>query len=161
MNTQREHADQTRDKAFLERAFPLDGYWTAIDHAAKLSKEAGNRRKRRGVRAGIPDWYFQWNGVTLWVEMKAGSSLSYNQKLTRDRLIANGAHWALAKSGEELEAALRHVGIPLRATYGERAARMAAQPAKPKRAPRAAKPVARYTASKGFSKRAAKRGIML
>ena len=103
-----------------------------------------------------------WRGVTLWVELKSGSSLSEHQKHTRDALRENGHLWALARNGDELEAALRDAGISLRATFGERVARLAEihghAAVKAKRARPPGEP--RYTAGKAMTRRMAAKGLL-
>lgn len=151
---------QKTDNAFLGKALPDDAYFTAIDHARKMSAIHGKARKDRGVKAGIPDWLIVWNGITLWIERKVGTSLSGSQKITRDRLTANGHHWRLARSLEDMEAACRDVGIPLKATLGDIRARIAAQEIIPKKrssSPRKAAP--RYEWGKSVVKRATKAGV--
>ena len=121
---------QKADNAFLAKALPADACFTAIDHARKMSAQAGKMRKDRGIKPGIPDWFIVWRGLTLWIERKAGSSLSTNQETFRDQLIRNGHHWRLARSLEEIELACRDVGIPLRATLGEIRERIGGQAAR-------------------------------
>lgn len=116
--TQREWLGQRTDQAFLSRALPADAYFTAIDVGRSSDARQGQLRKLRGVKAGIPDWLIVWRGITLWIERKAGASLTEPQRLTRDLLIANGHQWRLARSTEQIEEACRSVGIPLRATLG-------------------------------------------
>ena len=120
---------------------------------------------RRGCLPGTADTYVLWNNVTVWLERKAGAGgLGTGQDAFRDAVLANGGHWALVRSTEDVEAALRAAGIPLRATLGEIRDRIADQrerlPAKPKRATNT-KAAPRYTASKGFSRRAAARGVLI
>ena len=161
---QREWADQRAYAAFLARALPLEAYWTSIDHGRSTNVAHGALRKARGVHPGIPDMIVVWSGITLWVEVKAGSALSGPQKLTRDRLVAQGHLWALVRSGEELEAALRAAGIPLRATYGERVARLAEiaarKPVKKRGSP-VASGTPRYSIGKAMAARLRKQGIVV
>jgi hypothetical protein len=161
---QHEWNAQKTDNAFLGKALPDDAYYSAIDHARKMSKAAGAQRKARGVRAGLPDWLIVWRGITLWIERKVDASLSEGQKATRDALRANGHHWALAKCLEDVEAACRDVGIPLKATLGDIRGRIAAQDYVPpkKRAPASKrKPGPRYEWGKSATKRAAARGVLI
>lgn len=116
---QREWTLQRACVAFLGKALPHDSYWTAIDIGSAGSAQQGMLRKARGVRPGIADLLIVHNGVTVWCELKAGSSLSEAQKLFRDSVTANGHRWALARSPDDVEAALLAAGIPLRATLGE------------------------------------------
>lgn len=152
---------QRTDNAFLSKALPPEAYFTAIDVGRSTNAQEGQLRKLRGVKPGIPDWLIVWKGITLWVERKVSASLSPGQKVTRDALLANGHHWALARSTEQLEAACRDSGIPLRATLGEIKDRIAAQGGGAKKKSRSYRAVPRKTASKGFVLRAAAKGIRL
>ena len=127
---QREWKAQAADNVFLAKALPPGAYFTAIDHARQMSAIHGKMRKDRGVKPGIADWLIVHAGTTLWIERKAGSSLSENQKLFRDCVVSNGHRWALARSTEDIEAACRDAGIPLRATLGGIRERIAEQNAR-------------------------------
>jgi hypothetical protein len=141
MVEQREWRDQRGYHAFLSKALPVDAYHSAIDVGSAGSAQAGQLRKARGVRAGLPDYLIVYRNVTLWIEFKHRAQLSLAQQLTRDALTANGHCWALARCPEDVEQACRDVGIPLRATFSQIHARIAEQnerlPARKKRAPRA------------------------
>ena len=128
--TAREWKAQEIDNAFLSKALPLDACFTAIDPAGKTSQKIGALRRKRGIKPGVPDWFILWHGITLWIERKAGSSVSDNQETFRDQLVRNGHHWRLARTLEEVELACRDVGIPLRATLGEIRERIGAQAAR-------------------------------
>lgn len=159
---QHEWTAQKTDNAFLGKALPDDAYFTALDHARKMSLAAGKQRKDRGIKAGIPDWLIVWRGITLWIERKVDASLSTAQEITRDRLIANGHHWRLARRLEDVEAACRDVGIPLKATLGEIRDRIAAQDVAPKKrkyTPKKAGP--RYLGGKRFVSRARAGGMLI
>jgi len=140
-NTQREWQLQRAIAVYLSKALPPDAYWSAIDIGSAGSAQAGQLRKARGVRAGLPDMLIVYLGATLWCEIKSGTQLSLAQQLTRDALTANGHQWALVRCPEDMELACRDVGIPLRATFSQIHARIAEHnerlPAKKKRAPRA------------------------
>ena len=101
---------------YLAIALPSDAFWTAIDHAAKMSPVAGRMRKLRGVKAGIADIMIVWRGITLWIELKTGSALSASQKDFRDDVIRNGHAWALARSLDDIEFACALNRIPMKAT---------------------------------------------
>lgn len=157
-----EWRDQRGYAVFLSKALPPDAYWTAIDIGTAGSVRGGQLRKSRGQKAGIPDMLIVWHGVTLWMEFKAGSSLSGPQERTRDALRANGHLWELARSLEDVEAACRAAGIPLKATLGEIRTRIAEQDVVPKkRGPAKRKPEPRYTFSKAATKRAAGKGVLV
>ena len=142
---QHEWSDQRSVAAFLSKALPPDAYWTSIDVGRSTSAQIGALRKARGIRSGIPDVLIVYRGVTQWIELKHDTSLSPNQELTRDALLRNGHRWALARSVEEVEAACRDAGIPLRATLGQIRTRITEQnerlPPKPKRAARSRRAV--------------------
>lgn len=162
---QREWRAQEIDWAFLMKALPHDALARGIDQSGKRSKAANGARLRRGCLPGTPDTYIFWNNITLWLERKAGSGgLGGGQDAFRDAVLANHGHWALVRSTEDVEAACRSAGIPLRATLGEIRGRIAEQnerlPVKRKRAS-STKGGPRYAGSKGFSKRAAGRGILV
>ena len=107
---------QKTAKEYLDIALPSDAYWTAIDHARKMTPAAGRMRKLRGVKAGIADVMIVWRGITLWIELKAGSAVSESQKDFRDDVIRNGHAWALARSLDDIEFACALHRIPLKAT---------------------------------------------
>lgn len=137
---QHEWRGQEADFAFLSKALPREAYFTAIDGGRAKNRILGNMRKKRGIRSGLPDWLIVWSGITLWIERKvsaAESDLSDNQRVTAERLQENGHKWARANSTDEVEAACRAAGIPLRATLGGIRTRIEEQdarlPAKPKR----------------------------
>jgi len=138
---QREWTLQRSIAAYLSKALPPEAYWTAIDVGSAGNAHAGQLRKARGQKAGLPDLLIVYLGATLWCEIKSGTQLSLAQQLTRDALRLNGHCWALARCPEDVEQACRDVGIPLRATFGQIHARIAEQdarlPTRKKRAPRA------------------------
>lgn len=164
MNTQHEWQLQRSCAAFLSKALSPEAYWTSIDMGRSTSAAQGQLRKMRGVKAGVPDVLIVWMGVTLWCELKVGASLSPAQETTRDLLRMNGHRWSLCRSPEEIEAACRDAGIPLRATLGEIRDRIADQnerlPTKRKRVT-GSKATPRFTAGKGVMRRAASSGILL
>lgn len=80
--------------------------WTTIEH--KTSSEAeGRDRKRRGVKPGIPDLDFIYDGFSFRIELKNHNRpLSDDQVKMRLNMIAAGADWALCRSLEEVIAQL-------------------------------------------------------
>jgi hypothetical protein len=124
---QREWRAQEIDWVFLMKALPHGALAVGIDQAAKRSRAANRARLARGCKPGVPDTYVFWNSVTLWLERKSGSGLSSAQETFRDAVLANGGHWALIEYTEDVEAACRAAGIPLRATLGEIRTRIADQ----------------------------------
>lgn len=162
---QAEWRAQEIDWAFLMKALPHGTLARGIDQSAKRSRAANGARLRRGCLPGTPDTYIFWQGVTLWLERKAADGrLEPAQEAFRDAVLANKGHWAAPRSTEDVEAACRAAGIPLRATLGEIRMRIAEQnerlPAKPKRAART-RVGPRFTAGKRMTRRAAKMGIIV
>lgn len=151
---------------FLGKALPHGAWWSSIDQGRAANARMGAMRKARGIHAGVPDMQIAAGGKTLWIELKAGSSLSEAQKVNRDMLLANGHGWALARSLEDVEAALLDAGIgPLRATVGGIRTRIADQagrlPAKRKSGPRKPREDTRAKAGKAMAARARTGGVFL
>lgn len=121
-SSQHEWTAQEADAEFLALALPLDAFWTAIDSGKADSAKAGALRKKRGIKAGVPDFIVVWNKITLWIERKAGARLSIPQANVRAMLLNNGHHWVLAHSTEDIERALIGYGIPLRVRLDVRSA---------------------------------------
>ncbi len=166
-NVQHEWRGQEADFAFLSKALPYDCYFTAIDQGRAANWKVGAMRKKRGLRAGLPDWLIVWRGTTLWIERKirvAASDLKTLQEATGECLVRNGHLWSRANCTEDVELACRAAGIPLRATLGDIRTRIAEQnerlPAKPKRAA-SMKAGPRYSASAGVVRRAASKGVLV
>lgn len=167
-NVQHEWREQEADFAFLSKALPHDCYFTAIDQGRAANRNVGAMRKKRGIRAGLPDWLIVWRGTTLWIERKrrpTASDLGLVQEQTGDCLIRNGHLWSRANCIEDVELACRAAGLPLRATLGEIRSRIADQnerlPAKPKRAARTKSAAPRFQATKAVVRRAAKAGVRI
>lgn len=161
----REWRAQEVDWVFLMRALPHGAMAYGIDQSAKRTKAANMRRLARGCRPGVPDTYIFWSGILLWLERKreGGGKLSRAQEIFRDDTRANGGHWALIETTDEVEAACLAAGIPLRATLGGIRGRIADQqarlPAKKRKTARKAKAEPRKTGGKGFVRRTRVRGI--
>ena len=107
----REWRQQEILKHYLETWLPEDAFWTATDPVAR-SATAGCMRKRRGVRAGLPDCLIWWRGRTYAIELKSPyGQCRPAQRLVREQLLkagikawwqcvnAESAMWALKKSG--------------------------------------------------------------
>lgn len=116
-SSQHEWRAQEGDAEFLDLALPPGAFWTSIETKADSAK-AGALRKKRGVKAGTPDIVIVWNGMTIWIERKVRAGVSDSQKRVRDLLVKNGHHWFVARSTADIEAALRGLSVPLRASTG-------------------------------------------
>lgn len=113
----REHELQQSVAQYLALTLPPEAFCTAIDHGAgKMSAISGALRKARGVVKGIPDIVIIWDHKCLWIELKTLTGrLSDDQRIVRDKILAAGFDWSLARSLVEVEMALHSAGIPTRA----------------------------------------------
>lgn len=106
---------QTTVAEFLDLALPAEAFWSSVDMGPARSKAVGGLRKARGLRSGIPDLIIVYQRITVWVECKTSTgTLSQAQKNVRLALLANGHHWALARTLDDVTQACAAVGIPLR-----------------------------------------------
>lgn len=116
-----EHRLQRGVREYLVIALPDTIEWTANAAGVTLgaTKEArmrqGRKSKAAGVRRGWPDLQFLFpDGVTRYIELKAGSGLSPEQREFRDRCEPHGI-WAKCCSVDEVAAQLMAWGVELRA----------------------------------------------
>ncbi len=132
---QTEHALQAAVSAYLNVALPDDCWFTSIDHA-NHSAIRGAMLKRRGVRPGLPDVCVlaggcgnycarprgTCHGLFIGIELKAKAGrLSPEQVACHARIRAAGGEVIVCRSVEEVESALRSLGVPLKATVGRAA----------------------------------------
>ena len=104
---------------FLDLALPAEAFWSSIDMGPASSKKVGGLRKKRGLKAGLPDMIIVFSGITLWLELKApGGTLSAAQRKVRFALLANDHHWALARSIDDVVVACAKAHIPLLGDVG-------------------------------------------
>jgi hypothetical protein len=109
-----EAALQITVKQYLNICLGDEVQWTASLVGTYLTPQARSRAKAMGVRPGWPDLQFLFpDGVTRFIELKAGASLSPEQRDFRDRCAGRGI-WALCRSVDEVSAQLRAWGAPLR-----------------------------------------------
>lgn len=100
----------------LRMALPGDCFWTFINNGMGRSKVEGGIAKAMGQRAGVPDLLFVYRGRALFIEMKAGKNRpDDNQIKCHGDLATAGAPVATCWSQEDVEAALKGWGVPLRA----------------------------------------------
>lgn len=112
-----EHDLQVRVAQYLDVALAGVCWWSAIDHGAgKMGKAAAGRRKLRGVKPGIPDVLVLNRGRLIGIELKRsrGGSQSDGQAGLEVEWRAQGAGYHIARSLQEVEAALRAEGVPVR-----------------------------------------------
>lgn len=141
-----EHQLQTAAYAYLRKALPPEALVWSTDHAGKRSVAAGARMKQRGIIPGISDMFVFWRGTLVALELKSGRNGATDaQDVFGHAVMDNGGRYYVVNSLEHIEAYLRHVGIPLRATMltaVERDALLAAPKAPRKSKPRVQKPSA-------------------
>lgn len=119
-----EEALQRSVVQYLARALPPRAlFWHA--HQNPKSKKDGGRLKGLGLKAGMPDLMILLDGNLYGLELKAPAGrLSPVQAAIADSFTANGAYWTVARSLDGVEAFLRSLEVPLRAsivTIGESA----------------------------------------
>ena len=132
-----EHRLQMAVATFLSAALPRDCYWTSVDAGqGRMDVRAGQMRKARGVKAGVPDVILVHRGYFYGLELKASSGLlSEAQHIAHAQIRDAGAPVVVCHSIEEVERALILWAIPLRGTTltaQQRDERLAAAPKKPR-----------------------------
>lgn len=90
--------------------------WSAVDHAAKLSRSQAAARKARGVRRGLADYRFVLppDGRSAEIELKrpvAASRQTAEQRDWQARVTAAGGLYAICRSIPEVEGTLRAWGL--------------------------------------------------
>jgi hypothetical protein len=89
--------------------------WCAIEHSEKGTRWRRDDLWRRGVKGGIEDLQFLYVGHFTAIELKVGDNEQSDKQLARQaRVIANGGSYFVCRTEQEVEAALRSVGIPIR-----------------------------------------------
>ena len=114
---------QMQVKKFLELALPYPDAWFTAIPAGGGGKVRGGILKGMGYKAGTPDMlviYRPPSGpIVIWLELKSAQGrASKAQEQCRKDLIAAGCKWALVRSLDDVERALRGFGVPLRASVG-------------------------------------------
>lgn len=108
----------------LRVVLPPSVWWSTIEHRNAKSVAEGGKRKKRGVKAGVPDILLCWRGVLHCIELKnRAGSLSPAQIDQRHEILNAGGRWALCRSVDDVTAQLARWGIPTRvAGYNPRMA---------------------------------------
>ena len=115
---------QMQVKKFLELALPTPDAWFGASAAIGTSRTTGGILQGMGYKPGTPDMVVIWKPkhfgpVVLWLELKAGRGKPSDvQKQCREDLVAAGCKWALCRTLDDVERALRRFGVPLRASVG-------------------------------------------
>jgi len=102
---------------FLAVALDGNSEFFAVPNGGKRGFREAQRFKAAGVKAGVPDLIVINDGRAIGIELKAGKTplseaqVRYHEMLRRARVPVT-----VCRSIEDVEAALRAAGVPLRAT---------------------------------------------
>jgi len=113
-----EHKIQVALMDYLRLAAKPEIIYAAIPNGGFRHIRVAARLKNEGVRRGTPDIFFCLpEGRVAWLEMKTTKgSLSPEQKLFRDGVLALGHYWAMARSVDEAIPHLTEWGV-MRSAY--------------------------------------------
>ena len=101
---------------YLTWALPPDAVHFAIPNGLMRSKKAAARAQGEGVAAGIPDLCVVHSGRPIFIELKAARGVvSAAQRAMMGKLYYCGAEVVVCKGVPEVQAALQHLGVPLKA----------------------------------------------
>jgi len=96
------------------------GIWFHVPNGGARTAAEGRIFKSMGVRAGVPDLIFLWDGRAACIELKAGRGrLSESQQRFRDDCDAHGIPWRLATSIDDVQHALADWGIKIMHVHKE------------------------------------------
>jgi hypothetical protein len=103
--------------AFLRLALPADAICWHTPNGGLRSKRVAQRLNGMGVLAGFPDLAICWRGKLICIELKTKSGVvSVAQREAHRVLLYCGAEVMTCRSTPEVEAQLREMGMPLRAS---------------------------------------------
>jgi hypothetical protein len=154
---------QRETALFFDFVLPTDAWWSHFPNGGHRHMLVGASLKRQGTQAGAPDNLIIWQGKAHWVELKSRyGTLRASQQTTIPAIEAAGSPVAVARTLEDVEAALTAWGIPLRASLAEfrvrkcnrvqaAAAATAAAPQSGKHTPQTRMSVAEYRAHIGLA----------
>jgi hypothetical protein len=112
---QPERSLQIRVATMLSWMLPPEVPWTSIAHGVfvpgKLGERIGGQLKAAGLHRGWPDLHFIWRNTACYIELKAGSSLSPEQRDVHARIKLAGGRVAVCKSEEDVIAFLDELGV--------------------------------------------------
>jgi hypothetical protein len=121
---------QVETALFFDFCLPDACWWCHVPNGGHRHMLVGASLKRQGTRAGTPDNLIIWQGRAYWIELKSRTgTLRASQKTTIPDIEAAGSPVAVARTLEDIAAALTAWGIPLRASLADFRARNRATPA--------------------------------
>ena len=104
---------------YLRVALRPPTFWTSIEHATKLGPVAAAMRKKRGVKAGLPDVLIMHpdvDTVVVGIELKAAKGTqSPAQFAMQSDFDKAGAAYFICWDVEGVASVLKSCGIPLHA----------------------------------------------
>lgn len=96
---------------------PGESWWCHVPNGGNRSAHTGARLKRMGTKAGAPDCMIIYQGKAFWIELKSRyGSLQDSQRVAFPKIMAAGSPIAVARTLEEVVAALMAWGIPTTTT---------------------------------------------
>lgn len=115
-NADPEHRFQVAVATYLTYALPAGYHFTANPAGMRTTMNVAVKNKAAGVRRGWPDMQILFpTGVTRYIELKIDADLSKDQKDFRTACTVTGRDiWSLARTIEEVEAALLRWKVPVR-----------------------------------------------
>ena len=115
MARREEWQEQKRLACLLEEWLdPACTFWTATDPVAP-SAVSGAIRRQRGVQPGVPDVLVWYRGRSVALELKSSrGKCSPAQRAVRERLLAAGGAWWMARTANAALLALRLSHVPFR-----------------------------------------------
>lgn len=120
MRSQPEYALQCAVADYLRLALYLGTVWTTIGHGGG-GKIRGAKLKRAGLRVGVADIYLSWwdeeyhRSQTMWLELKSSTGRATREQEQFAREVeANGHHYYVCRSIEDVKAALENHRVPRR-----------------------------------------------
>lgn len=121
---------QRETALFFDFVLPRDAWWSHFPNGGHRHALVGASLKRQGTQAGAPDNLIIWQGKAHWVELKSRyGTLRASQQTTIPAIEAAGSPVVVARTLEDVAAALDAWGIPLRASLTEFRSRNRVKPA--------------------------------
>lgn len=106
---------QIETASYLDHALPRPGaFWFHVPNGGWRSITTARSLKRQGTKPGVPDNVIFWLGCAYLIELKSRTGvLKTSQKKVIPEIESAGAPVAVARTLEEVAAALTGWGIPL------------------------------------------------
>jgi hypothetical protein len=110
-----EDAFQIEAAAFFDLCLPVDAWWCHVPNGGKRAMKTARGLKAMGTKAGAPDNLIIYQCRAYWIELKARyGALAESQLIAIPLIESAGAPVAIARTLDDIAAALSGWGIPLR-----------------------------------------------